>query len=73
MKEYVVITGANSGIGQALTFSFANAGYNIIAIGRHKAALQHTKLFSVKSRVTIAVSDLSKKTEFEKIVKNFKK
>ena len=43
MKKYVVITGASSGIGRALTVHFAHEGYFVLAIGRNKAELESTK------------------------------
>lgn len=41
MKEYIIITGASSGIGQALAIEFANKGYNVLAIGRNEVGLYH--------------------------------
>lgn len=43
MKKYIVITGASSGIGRALTVHFAREGYFVLAIGRNKTELECTK------------------------------
>ena len=71
MKNYVVITGASSGIGRELTIRLAYFGYDIIAIGSNEIALQRTKAIAKKTNITMVVADLSK-DELDKIVKIFK-
>ncbi len=68
MKKYIAITGASSGIGQALTICFSNSGYNVLAIGRNEIALQRTKTLANTSKVTVVVADLSEDAELDKVV-----
>ncbi len=72
MVQWVVITGASSGIGQVLTIGFSNSGYNVLAIGRNEIALQRTKLLTKNSKVTIVIADLSEESELDKVVKILK-
>lgn len=70
MTKWVVITGASSGIGQALTICFADSGCNVLAIGRNEVALQQTKSFIKNGNVVTVIADLSEENEIEKVVKN---
>lgn len=73
MKRYVVITGASSGIGRALTLCFAKLGYDIIAIGRNEMALYATHLLANKSnKINLVVADFKVTTALDKIVSLFK-
>lgn len=73
MKEYVVITGASSGIGYALAMCFANSNSNLIAIGRNEIPLQRIKLSARNKHITVVVADLSIETELEKIANILKR
>lgn len=72
MREHVVITGASSGIGQALAIYFANLGCDVIAIARNEIFLQRIKLLAVKGSVNVIVADLEKEKDLDKVVKFFK-
>jgi len=71
MKVYVVITGASSGIGQALAVSFANEGYHVLAIGRNQVGLERTKRLAVKGSIIPLIADLSEKDAIDIISKQF--
>lgn len=63
MKEWVVVTGATSGIGRALVVHFADLNFNVLAIGRNEIELSRTKsLSSNASNIISVVTDLSKKS-----------
>lgn len=70
MKKWVVITGASSGIGQALAVFFSNVGCHVLAIGRNEVALQRTKLLAKPDHLAVVVADLSVQEEIEKVVKD---
>jgi len=71
MKEYIVITGASSGIGQALSIEFANMGYNVLAIGRNEVGLQRTKKSASNGTITPLIADLNKEESLDYILKQF--
>ena len=41
-KEYVLITGAYGGLGEAMAHKFADKGYGLILLGRNTEKLQRT-------------------------------
>ncbi|HPN37087.1 MAG TPA: SDR family NAD(P)-dependent oxidoreductase [Melioribacteraceae bacterium] len=63
LKNWVIITGASSGIGKSFADKFANMGYNLILIARNIESLLQLKqkylLNNIKTE--IIVQDLSKK------------
>lgn len=70
MKEWIVVTGATSGIGRALTVHFVNLHFNVLAIGRNEIELFRTKSLSAyPSNVVPILADLSKKSAIDVIVK----
>ena len=69
MTKWVIITGASSGIGQALAIRFANSNYNVIAIGRNEVALQRTKSLTTNGNIVIATADFSEEDAIDELVK----
>src|SRR5579872_3471856 len=70
MTKWVIITGASSGIGQALSMSFGESGYNILAIGRNEINLQKIKSSTKNGNVVTVIADLTEDDDIEKIAKN---
>lgn len=76
--EYVLITGATSGIGYALAEVFAAKGYNLILVGRSTKKLEQTKeaLEGIMrresktiSKIVLVTQDLSKEDAAKNIYK----
>ncbi|PHV70928.1 short-chain dehydrogenase [Sporanaerobium hydrogeniformans] len=63
MKEYVLITGASSGIGYELAKEFASNGYSLIVVARREEQLVQLKkqLETENIEVHVIVEDLSEK------------
>jgi len=59
MKRMILISGAGSGIGRAITITMADAGYPIILLGRNRHSLEET-LSSLRtpSKHTIIAADI---------------
>lgn len=59
MKRMILISGAGSGIGQAITKSLAEADYSIILLGRNQKSLEETlSLLETPSKHTICRADI---------------
>lgn len=70
MKNWVLITGASSGIGRAFAIKFAELGYNLVLISRNKVELEKikTKLSSEYNiEVEIFALDLTIEDNYNKI------
>jgi short-subunit dehydrogenase len=59
MAQTALITGASSGIGQALAQQFAAHGYDLVLVARNHQAL-HEVAATLPTRVEVVVSDLSR-------------
>ena len=55
-NKTVIVTGAGSGIGRATAIAFANAGANVLGVGRREASLLETA--SAHPAVTTFVADV---------------
>ena len=63
------ITGASSGIGEAMALKFSTLGANLILSSRDKTALQKVKLScDHPEKVFVLQMDLSKTNEMEQLV-----
>ena len=63
----VIITGAGSGIGRALSYEFASRGYDVLAVGRREEALKETQTFSPK-KISILTADVCVENDRQKIL-----
>ena len=68
-NNYVLITGASSGIGYELAKLFKRDGYNLILVARDKEKLQMAvdKLNNEKNKIIMLDVDLSREDEVDKI------
>ncbi len=76
MKEYVLITGATSGIGYEFSKIFAENKYNLILSGRNIQILENMKeQLEEKYKIVVYIfeKDLSKKGNAEELYKEIKK
>ena len=67
MTKTIIVTGASSGIGKALSLHLAKLGHTVIAIGRNKKSLEELKAQEPKN-ITPIVADITINTEREKII-----
>ncbi len=75
MKEYVLITGATSGIGYEFAKIFAENKYNLILSGRNNGVLKNMKAdLEQKYKITVYIfeKDLSQKGSAEELYKEIK-
>ena len=70
-NNYVLITGASSGIGYELAKLFKRDGYNLILVARDKEKLQMAvdKLNNEKNKIIMLDVDLSREDEVDKLIK----
>jgi len=62
----ILITGATSGIGKALTEKFCQLDNHIIAVGRNEIRLEELSRFD--NRITVFKCDISSKSELDRLV-----
>ena len=74
-NNYVLITGASSGIGYELAKLFKRDGYNLILVARDKEKLQMAvdKLNNEKNKIIMLDVDLSREDEVDKLIKYINK
>jgi len=58
MQKTIIITGASSGIGKALTIHLASIGHHVIAVARTTKALEHLQLH-YPYNISIVTSDIT--------------
>lgn len=69
-----LVTGATSGIGEALSFLLASKGINLILVGRDSAKLAHLhKALGAQIEVTTLAADLTDKRDRNKLIELIKK
>jgi 3-oxoacyl-[acyl-carrier protein] reductase len=66
--KVIVITGAGSGIGRALTINFARDGNHVVAFGRHATSLAETASAARADRVTCVVGSTASEEDVERLV-----
>lgn len=66
----VIVTGATSGIGRACALAFANAGAQVVCVGRSEPALQRVadEIRKAGSTVLTVKADLSVDTEADEVI-----
>lgn len=69
-NKTVIITGAGSGIGQAVAKRFADAGANVLILGRTEKTLKETA--SLSSKISYIVADITKSEEIKKVIEEVK-
>jgi NAD(P)-dependent dehydrogenase (short-subunit alcohol dehydrogenase family) len=67
-KKVVVVTGATSGIGRATALRFAEAGANIVLVGRSRAALKETKDSLSGAESLPLAADLSDEKQLDTVI-----
>jgi 3-oxoacyl-[acyl-carrier protein] reductase len=71
MNRIVIVTGATSGIGKAITDKFISTGDKVIAIGRNKERLANIKNQYLNNAITFG-TDVSNENEIQKLFDTIK-
>src|ERR1044072_264648 len=68
--KVAVVTGATSGIGQACAIAFAEAGANVVCVGRKKDALSQVeqKISEIRSGALTIHADVARNDKSERAV-----
>ena len=69
-EEIIVITGAGSGIGQALAWHFAGRGQIVLGLGRRLCALEKTRQKD-ETKIHILTTDISREQDRRKVAEWF--
>ena len=71
MKKTAVITGAGSGVGQAIALSLAHQGWNLALVGRNEKSLNETAKKTGKSvaEVLVCACDISMMEQVKKMAR----
>lgn len=69
-NKTVIVTGAGSGIGQAVAKRFAEFGANVLILGRTEKTLKETA--NLNSKISYIVSDITKSEEIKKVTEEVK-
>lgn len=68
-NKNILVTGASSGIGQAIAIECSRLGANVIATGRNENRLKETIFSMDKGGHKYVIADISKEEEIDKVVK----
>ncbi|HFG0235214.1 TPA: SDR family oxidoreductase [Staphylococcus aureus] len=67
--KVAVVTGAGSGIGEAIAILLHEEGVKVILAGRHKDKLQNVANQLAQDRVKVVPTDVTKKEEVDELIK----
>src|SRR4051794_34311950 len=67
MDKVAVVTGAGSGVGQAVAIKLAKAGWRVVVVGRRAEALQDTVAKCEAGRVTAIACDVAEPAAVERL------
>ncbi len=62
-NKTVLVTGAGSGLGRAMSIGFAQDGARVVGIGRHEAALAETRRLCGVGRMAFVVGDVASESD----------
>lgn len=70
-KKIAVVTGANRGMGKAVSEKLATLNYHVIMVGRHEKEINEAALFLSDKKLSVEafVADLENEKDIQKLVK----
>ena len=68
VDKTILITGASSGIGRAITVECTKMGAIVIAVGRNQSRLEETKSMCKQGNCSLYTCDITKKKEIEQLI-----